>query len=170
MYICEHTLYLCCLGMCNDNQKARLIMKTELTYKQTVELIDLGVPIEKASGKGYFESVVGCYHTFKLEDLLNEEILPKEIEIPVFYDDLEEPEYYIKYRIAFEWDSSNFTQIEPQYNAFYKEIAFVHGGYLAKFSSEELIDSLYQLACWYYGEFLKNKIKIVEERYTDDEN
>ena len=140
-------------------------MKTELTKEQSQHLIDLGVPKEKASGvvitippteNGIRRRTRGIQQSiFKFTDLL--EILPKEIEIPVFYDDLEEPEYYTKYRIAFEWDSSNFTEIEPQYNAFYKEIAFVSGGYLAKFSSEELIDALYELTCWYYGEFLKSE-------------
>ena len=147
-------------------------MKTELTKEESQHLIDLGVPKEKASGiitenDAFIYSIDGGYVTeggvdypiFKLEDLLNGKAIPKEIEIPVFYDGLEEPEYYTKYRIAFEWDSNNFQETEPQYNAFYKEIAFVPGGYLAKFSSEELIDALYELTCWYYGEYLKSEKK-----------
>lgn len=125
-------------------------MKTELTTTQSQHLIELGVPKTNATILGpLYKREDGLWDNhilFSCTDLL--EILPKEIEIPVFYDGLEEPEYYIKYRIAFEWDSSDFEQIEPQYNAFYKEIAFVPGGYLVKFSSEELIDALYELTVW----------------------
>ena len=126
-------------------------MKTELTTEQSKHLIELGVPSNRASmtsnqlhGDPYYNDYY--QEIFTLDDLL--EMLPKEIEIPVFYDDLEEPEYYTKYRIAFEWDSNKYGQTEPQYNAFYKEIAFIPGGYLAKFNSEELIDALYELTIW----------------------
>lgn len=122
-------------------------MKTQLTKEQSKHLIELGVPKWRVQEiKPLDVSLKDWIPNITLTDLL--EILPKEIKAPVFYDDLEEPEYYTKYRIAFEWDSNDFGQIEPQYHAFYKEIAFVPGGYLAKFSSDELIDALYELTVW----------------------
>lgn len=134
-------------------------MKTELTTEQSAHLIELGVPKEMASeveNGGAGNEVDKYIYTFTLTDLL--EILPKEIKIPVMDEILEEPEYYIKYRIAFEWNSSDFGQTPPKYIAYYKEVSWVaHDTPFIKFKSDELIDALYELVCWYYEKFLKNK-------------
>lgn len=105
-------------------------MKTELTFIQSQHLLDLGIPKEKAS-----------IHTkdiiiFKLEDFLNGEILPKEIEkggyVLTMYGNV------VGYAFGVEYEGLIW-------NVYFK--------------SKELIDALYQLTCWYYGEYLKSKKK-----------
>ena len=119
-------------------------MKTKLTYKQSTELIDVGAPREKATGKGYFEGVAGYYSTFTLADLL--EILPKEIMFDKehgldFGWDFYANKWYARYS-----DEDSLCVYE---NAWYIE--------------DELIDALYQLACWYY----KTKRKFI---FSHNEN
>lgn len=109
-------------------------MKTKLTEKESQHLINLGVPKEKA---GISEDMYGPV-LFKLEDFLNEEILPKEIEIDGEIAELSMDWNYKPKRwcAAYSWYSDEFETWE-----------------------EELIDALYKLAIWYYGEYLKNKKK-----------
>lgn len=104
-------------------------MKTQLTKEESQLLFALGVPKEKATE---------C----ELEDFLNGEILPKEI---VYYEDYDS-------EFTMQWNcSTQKWDVGYTYNmGFWKE---------TRYSSEELIDSLYQLACWYYGEYLKSEKK-----------
>lgn len=114
-------------------------MKTELTKEQSQHLIDLGVPKEKASDiEEYSDPVSQWTHRgapiFKLEDFLNGEILPKEID-----------------------DRNRIIESGPRgHFAYYIGI---YGAIGWKPAEEELIDALYELACWYYGEYLKSKKK-----------
>lgn len=145
-------------------------MKTELTTEQSRHLIELGVPKEKAS-KVYWKEVtdfrgrpfdfdydfregitdkpfalqrVGLtsFNTqdiFTLTDLL--EILPKEIE--------------------YEECLSEFTM---QWNSTYQcwDVGYVYSGGFWKgcrFRHAELIDALYELACWYYEVYSKSRKK-----------
>lgn len=111
-------------------------MKTSLTNEESQHLIDLGVPKEKAS-IWTKDRVI-----FKLEDFLNGKILPKEI---VYYEDYDS-EFTIQWNCSTQkWD------VGYSYNmGFWKE---------TRYSSDELIDVLYWLACWYYGEYLKSEKK-----------
>ena len=115
-------------------------MKTELTYKQTIDLISLGVPKEKASGTiKVFDEDDTLFCTcpnFKLDDFLNGEILPKEIK-----------KGYSIYLLQITMDKARCM------------VKYKEGDYswLCSFIEEELIDALYELACWYYGEYLKMK-------------
>ena len=147
-------------------------MKTELTKEQSQHLIDLGVPKEKASkvawaritdfkgdkipeneqmrgvGDKPFSMMHVGFESFKtddiftLEDFLNGDILPKEI---VYYEDYNS-EFTLQWNCSIQkWD------VGYMYNTgFWKK---------TRYSFEELIDGLYKLACWYYGEYLKNKEK-----------
>lgn len=128
-------------------------MKIILTIEETQRLIELGVPKEKATIK-YLNTVLGtntlssCFpglgaetvatdimeYIFILQDFLNGEILPKEIEINGEIAEL-----------CFDWNS----QIK-QWCAAYAWLSEEYESH-----EEELIDALYNLACWYYGEFLK---------------
>lgn len=108
-------------------------MKTELTTEESQHLIDLGVPKELAS---ISEDMYGPT-LFALEDFLNGEILPKEI--------VDDTWGFIS-ELGMRW---------------YREVDSWLVGYNgnAHFVSGELIDALYQLACWYYGEYLKSEKK-----------
>lgn len=116
-------------------------MKTELTTEQSQHLIELGVPKEKASIKKIDEirivnnnEVYDWSYKFKLTDIL--EILPKEMENG-------------KYVLMIEFNG--------QYTfAYYYRINEKLLGYKR---NKELIDVLYELACWYYGEYLKSEKK-----------
>lgn len=111
-------------------------MKTRLTREESQHLIDLGVPKEKASDIECDQWEECCIPIFELEDFLNGEILPKEVE---------DKTWGFIYRLGIKW--SNEVDWLVRYNgAIY-------------FRSVELIDSLYQLACWYYGEYLKSEEK-----------
>lgn len=114
-------------------------MKTELTTEQSQHLIDLGVPKEKASEIGYElsgKSLGGVelppveVPVFTLPDLL--EILPNTIDKKTAHRAIQS---YDGYHYAF-------------YCYAYGRIGNLN-------TAKELIDSLYQLACWYYGEYLK---------------
>lgn len=113
-------------------------MKTTLTTVESQHLISLGVPKEKASRINCNPWTKEYTHIFKLKDFLNGEILPKEIKVNGEIANL-----------CFDW---NF--ITKRWGAAYSLIYEVCKSY-----EEELIDSLYQLACWYYGEYLKSKEK-----------
>lgn len=117
-------------------------MKTELTPEQSQHLINLGVPKEKASiNKLYYSNKNHCIERriiFKLEDFLNGEILPKEIKNDGEIADL-----------CFDWNSET-----KQWCAAYSWLSEEYESH-----EEELIDALYELACWYYGEFLKKEKK-----------
>lgn len=140
-------------------------MKTQLTKEQSQHLIDLGVPKEKAS-KLYWKELtdhhgrrIEFYYSFNegitdkpfalqrvglttfekqdiftLEDLLNGEILPKEIEVNGEIADL-----------CFDWNSET-----KRWGAGYAWLTEENAAL-----EKELIDALYELACWYYGEFKK---------------
>lgn len=112
-------------------------MKTELTAKQSLRLIGLGVPKEKASDKKAvierkgdgFSTIIGYSPIFKLTDLL--EILPKMIEWK-----------YGKTPIVITFGSD--TSPNPNiWFAYYDDILETNG-----FSAEELIDVLYELTIW----------------------
>lgn len=120
-------------------------MKDTLTTAESQHLISLGVPKEKASGfeyigeleydvcDNYFDNPINKKAPiFTLTDLL--EILPKEIGD--------------RNRIIESGSKGHF--------AYYVGINGVIGW---KPAEEELIDALYQLACWYYGEYLKSEEK-----------
>lgn len=141
-------------------------MKTRLTPEESQHLIDLGVPKEKASKvawaritdikgdkipeneqmKGVSDKPFSVWHVgfesfstddiFTLTDLL--EILPKEIEVNGEIADL-----------CFDWNSET-----KRWCAAY---AWLSEEFCAQ--KKELIDTLYQLACWYYGEYLKSEKK-----------
>lgn len=112
-------------------------MKTELTTEQSQHLLDLGVPKEKASIWNKDKTI------FKLQDFLNGEILPKEI-------DDEETEWWMELSIKYS---------APQQKWFVAYHALNEDGVSFARHSEELIDALYQMTCWYYGEHLKSKKK-----------
>lgn len=114
-------------------------MKTRLTREESQHLFDLGVPKEKASEVIFNPNNRDYDFVFSLTDLLNGEILPKEIEVT---GDIYQLAIFINKNTAYArymrgdcWAWTD-TQI-----------------------SSELIDALYQLACWYYGEYLKSEKK-----------
>lgn len=111
-------------------------MKTKLTKEESQHLIDLGVPKEKASDKISY-GFAGYYSIFRIEDFLNEEILPKEIEVNGEIAEL-----------CFDWNSK-----AKRWCAAYSWMCEEYEAW-----EEELIDAFYQLACWYYSDYLKNRI------------
>lgn len=116
-------------------------MKTELTVEQSQHLFDLGVSKEKASGmmsegNGYW-ATTNYYPVFKLEDFLNGEILPKEM-------GTKDTHLYLEIQML-----NNICCVSYEYTGY--------RGCKVFYESEELIDALYQLTCWYYGEYLKAK-------------
>lgn len=123
---------------CKKNSKYKSIkamenghMKTVLTHEESQYLFDLGVPKEKAS---ISEDMYGPA-LFKLEDFLNGEILPKEIETKNGNACLDIQMMNEVCCVSYEYSG--------------------HGGCKGYGEGEELIDALYQLACWYYKEFKK---------------
>lgn len=122
-------------------------MKTRLTREESLHLIKLGVPKELASGEmtvqpigGGIKGIVPAprYPIFKLEDLLNGEILPKWINTP---ED--------RYSFAIQITEKGKWIVGFRRVAVWKTYC----------KYEELIDALYQLACKYYGEYLKSEKK-----------
>ena len=118
-------------------------MKTRLTTEQSQHLINLGVPKEKASDiEEYSDPVSQWIHRgapiFTLEDFLNGKILPWWIE---FGND--------KYGL-----SIKYNPFGSKHEAYYDSLF-----YSFDFCKEELIDALYELACWYYGEYLRSEKK-----------
>ena len=112
-------------------------MKKQLTTEQSQHLFELGAPKEKASG--YYVASVGglnkiaeIYPVFKLDDFLNGEILPKEIGKGGYY--LTMYGNVVGYAFDVEYEGLIWN---------------------VSFGNAELIDALYELACWYYGEFKK---------------
>ena len=129
-------------------------MKTELTVEQSQLLIELGVPKEKASAFDYMDSgkSVGGVEmppirvpVFNLEDFLNGEILPKIIVTEKGNCSLRIKYVHLNDKIQAEvcypaiWDFPTYLNHSPTY------------------FKEELIDALYELACWYYGKYLKSE-------------
>lgn len=106
-------------------------MKIELTREESQHLLDLGVPKEKASIWNKDKII------FKLDDFLNGEILPKEIT----------HDGYI-YKLTMTCGNRCEVRYETE-----------HIYHLGTYIKEELIDSLYELTCWYYGEYLKSEKK-----------
>lgn len=117
-------------------------MKAKLIPEESQHLIDLGVPKEKASlilPTDSYEiediSIINGVPIFKLEDFLNGEILPKEIETK---------------------DGDVCLDIQMMNETCCVSYEYIFsGGCIAYYEEKELIDALYKLACWYYGEFLK---------------
>lgn len=121
-------------------------MKEQLTKEQSQHLIELGVPKDKASrciseggnsdvfrvDGGYITKRGTVYSIFTLIDLL--EILPKEIKN--------------RNDINMEWHS-----LMECYVVGYGSIE------TSRRFAKELIDALYELACWYYGVYLKSEKK-----------
>ena len=142
-------------------------MKTILTTEQSRHLIDLRVSKEKASKvawaqirkfsgneipeneqrKGVSDKPFSAWHVgfesfstddiFALDDFLNGEILPKEIE-------------YDGYTYKLTMTCGNKCEV-----GYVTEKIYNLGTYINK----ELIDALYELTCWYYGEFMPKKMK-----------
>lgn len=126
-------------------------MKTKLTEEESQHLINLGVPKEKASYyKQTFNKEGGKYPIFKIENFINGEIIPKEIP-----KDDKNP-YCNKYTLFMEWGD-----IHQQWSVSYCDMLDEEDHFIPDSlkSSEELIDALYKVACWYYRHFLKNKKK-----------
>lgn len=133
-------------------------MKIELTKEQSQHLISLGVPKEKASGintdnfdniillaaeaiaNGNGDKTIRSLSSpiFKLEDFLNGEILPKEIET-------KNGDVWLDIQMM-----NDGVCVSYEYTG--------HGGCIGYGEGDELIDALYSLACWYYGEYLKREI------------
>lgn len=126
-------------------------MKTELTTEQSQHLIKLGVPFNKASicystasiGNG----VKGITKTeqkyiFRLTDLLK--ILPKYLNY-----EFEGVNYAANF--TFRWNN-RFLHYEAGYDL-YDMWDKSH------YCADELIDALYELACWYYDKYLKSEKK-----------
>lgn len=134
-------------------------MKTRLTREESQHLIDLGVPKEKASGKyivprgkpivtsvGVLNETDEIYPIFKLEDFLNGDILPKEIKPKNSWQSADYYELVLIYTKEDEWDANYYS-----WNC---------GEFLSNIpENPELVNSLYRLACWYYGEYLKSEKK-----------
>lgn len=118
-------------------------MKTELTAEQSQHLIDLGVPEEMASfceqmfDDGYRKNPI-----FNLTDLL--EMLPNYI---YKHDGFRNRQYLRYIRWCGGWHEAYY---------YCSEVPFTLNPII---HSEELIDALYELVCWYYGEFLKSEKK-----------
>lgn len=127
-------------------------MKTQLTKEQSQHIINLGVPKEKASmsfqegwkeyENGIFEKGI-TYPIFRLTDLL--EILPKELKLPI-KTYIDQPANLVITGFEGEWS--------VEYEYMDEEKRFL--SYIS-FDDWELIEALYQLVCWYYGEHLKMK-------------
>lgn len=106
-------------------------MKTKLTFEQSQHLIDLGVPEEMASDiEEYNDPISQWTHRgasiFQLTDLLV--ILPKEI--------------------------NNRNDINMEWHSLMECYVVGYGSIeTSRRFAKELIDALYQLACWYYEEF-----------------
>ena len=115
-------------------------MKTKLVTKQSQHLIDLGVPKEKATEVMFNPNNDDYDFVFSLEDFLNGEILPKEIET-------ENGKFYLDIQMTNEICSVSYKHIDH------------HGGWIAYYVAKELINALYLLTYWYYGEFLKSEKK-----------
>lgn len=111
-------------------------MKTRLTVEQSQHLMDLGVPKGKAS---ISEDMYGPT-LFSLEDFLNGEILPKEI------NSNGRNYYFAMECMPLGTYSLKYVTLDGKY--------YLMGNF---FQSTELINALYKLACWYYGEYLKSE-------------
>lgn len=111
-------------------------MKTELTIQESENLFALGIPKEKASKLFPTMYPLEQPHVFTLTDLL--EILTKEI-----YADIN-----CKFRME-SWVVECTVIWDVQYVGIAE--SFIQ--------NKELIDALYELACWYYGEYLKSEKK-----------
>ena len=113
-------------------------MKTQLTKEQSIHLIDLGVPKEKAR----CELPIGDgEYVFSLTDLL--EILPKETKAK-----------YSLTPIVITFGGVYKGEGIDEWFAYYDDITETQ-----EICAPELIDALYELTCWYYGEYLKSKKK-----------
>lgn len=117
-------------------------MKTILTTEESKHLIDLGVPKVKATEVIFNPNNDDYDFVFSLTDLLNGKILPKEIMLDK------------EHGLDFGWDfyaKKWFARYSDEDSlCVYEE---------AQYLANELIDALYQLTCWYYGEYLKSKKK-----------
>lgn len=108
-------------------------MKTRLTKEQCGHLVDLGLHSNKWTSFRNEEGFNETYEYFALADLL--EILPKVIKNG-------EREGFLNMGFNFEYEWQCFySNLYPLYDK--------------DFFGPELIDALYELACWYYGEFKK---------------
>lgn len=110
-------------------------MKTKLNKDESQHLIDLGVSKEKASDiEEYSDPISQWTHRgapiFTLTNLL--EILPKFVG---------QSTLDIHILVSGEW--------QAMYYAYHPSSKIAH----------EFIDALYELACWYYGEYLKQEVK-----------
>ena len=124
-------------------------MKTELTFAESRNLIDLGIQAKKASGlklisdpKEGFEKPFEEVRYFNITDFLNGEILPKEFEPPF---DCE------KYTLMFYWESDKWVAGYSLPDG--SELLDCH------FEEVELIDALYKLTSWWRKMFFSHTFK-----------
>lgn len=121
-------------------------MKTELTTEQSQHLIDLGVPKNKATEVIFNPNNNDYDFVFSLTDFLNGEIIPKFINDNDGYGDME---LVMTYSGSYDWDKN-----KKAWWTYYDGCTPTELYY-----DDELIDSLYKLICWYYGEYLKSEEK-----------
>lgn len=123
-------------------------MKTELTYKQTIDLIALGVPKEKANGILKIfdkDDTLSCTcPNFKLEDFLKEEILPKDL----LFDNSDK-DSFMEFGMI-------YNPILEEWSVYYTCLHDKYRGVTIVKRDKELIDALYQLAYWYYENYKNN--------------
>lgn len=125
-------------------------MKTCLTFVESRDLIDLGIPTKKASGlklisdpKEGFEKPFEEVRYFNITDFLNGEILPKEFEPPFDWE---------KYSLMFYWESGKWVAGYSLPDG--RELLDCH------FEAEELIDALYELTAWFRKMFYSHTFKM----------
>ena len=117
-------------------------MKTTLTTEQSQHLFDLGVPKHKATEVMFNPNNDDYGFVFSLTDFLNGEVLPKEIMLDK------------EHGLDFGWD----FYANKWYAKYSDEDSICLYGN-AWHVADELIDALYELVCWYYGEYLKSEKK-----------
>ena len=113
-------------------------MKTRLTKEQSDHLLSLGCTFP--NNLAIQDNNKDFYVRIELADLL--EILPKEL----MFDK--------EHGLDFGWDF-----YENKWFARYSDEDSICVYENAWYLDKELIDALYQLACWYYGEYLKSEGK-----------
>lgn len=122
-------------------------MKTQLIREESQHLIDLGVPKEKASSDKISTIEMTAYPIFELDDFLNGEILPKDL----LFDNSDE-DSFMEFGMIYD-------PILEEWHVYYACLHDKYRGVNIVKRDKELLDTLYELACWYYGEFLKSEKK-----------
>lgn len=115
-------------------------MKTILTKEQSKHLRSLGCKFP--NNISIQDNDKEFYIRVGLEDFLNGEILPYEIES---INVMEDPSIL----------KMEFLSITKRWLVSYEN----YYDYRVRRKEEELIDALFEISCWYYGEFLKSEKK-----------